>query len=707
MVEGDTLVEPRISVVILGQQSDGLPLTIDAIRRGETSGIEVLVVRGEGFSRGDDHEAIPSDVKHVSCNESSLAAACNEGLRAAAGDLVAFVSTGWYPGPTWLKRLSCPFADDEVAASGGPVLGPDGVTVAAACWIVDSFAALSRSTTVPPFDYWSSPFSDVSVCPIPGNSIFRRARLVEVGGFDERYAGPLAFVDVCRRLLDRGWVVRPIAVAAVFQHSHASGESIGQPSDANDIVLYGLTHALPRHSFADVARRVASLEVVEPAADEAKDLDRGFEQWKQSPAGTRRASWLDDAGPAFVPCELRRPARRRLHVCYVAQEWLPVHNGVARLVHARASGLAARGHLVRVLTMTEDALSVALEDGIWVHRIPTTDHPPPDVIMPPRLWNRSASVLDELVRISEDQAIDVVDVPNWDVEGYATIIDGRFRTVLGLHSGVAAYVATDARFSADDPIVQEVLDAERTCYQQADAFIAATDAIVAEIEQGFDVTFPRHRLALVPHGLPQLDPASESGSPAADDRELEVLFVGRLEARKGIDTLLEAIPIVLEATPDVRFTIVGDDTISSPRGSTFRREFEHSPIGQRLADRVTFTGIVDDDELTKRYELCDVFVAPSRFESFGLILLEAMRLGKPVVAGDAGGMREVIGDDGAGILVEPGDPEALARVLISLLRDTDLRGAVGAAGRRRFDERFTLERMTAGIEAFFLELVQT
>ena len=100
-------------------------------------------------------------------------------------------------------------------------------------------------------------------------------------------------------------------------------------------------------------------------------------------------------------------------------------------------------------------------------------------------------MLDELARIDVHHPIDVVDVPNWDVEGYATIIDGRFTTVLGLHSGVAAYVATDPRFSADDPIVKEVLEAERTCYRRADAFLAASGAVVDEIEQGFGVSFPR------------------------------------------------------------------------------------------------------------------------------------------------------------------------------------------------------------------------
>ena len=117
-----------------------------------------------------------------------------------------------------------------------------------------------------------------------------------------------------------------------------------------------------------------------------------------------------------------------------------------------------------------------------------------------------------------------------------------------------------------------------------------------------------------------------------------------------------------------------------------------------------FTGIVDDDELLRSYQTCDVFVAPSRFESFGLILLEAMRLAKPVIAGDAGGMREVVGQGGAGVLVPPGDVAALVQAIVSLLRDPLRRRAIGEAGRHRFEQRFTLERMTDGIEAFLGDL---
>ena len=400
-----------------------------------------------------------------------------------------------------------------------------------------------------------------------------------------------------------------------------------------------------------------------------------------------------------------RPTGQRLHICDVVQEWLPGQlNGIARLIHARATGLAERGHTVRVLTRSSEAHRVDLEDGVWIHRVPTRQHVrPAGLTLPQGLWNHSASILDELRAIETSRAVDVVDVPNWDVEGLATILDGSFVTVLGLYTSLASYVAVDARFAEHDPTVRDVLDAERLCYERADAFLAASTAIVDEVEQAFGLSLPRDRLGLVPHGLPDVDRFEPCSRRA--DGSLDVLFVGRLEPRKGIDTFLDALPLIAGAVPHSRFTIVGDDAIVAPSGRTFREDFEKSEVGGRMAHVVEFAGVVDEEELAHRYAACDVFVAPSRFESFGLILVEAMRAGKPVVACDASGMREVIGDSGAGVLIPPGDRDALARAVIDLLRDAARRRSVGAAGRRRFEERFTRERMIDGVEAFLDRLV--
>jgi glycogen synthase len=89
--------------------------------------------------------------------------------------------------------------------------------------------------------------------------------------------------------------------------------------------------------------------------------------------------------------------------------------------------------------------------------------------------------------------------------------------------------------------------------------------------------------------------------------------------------------------PRLTFTIVGNDRVKGPKGPTYRELFEASEAGRRLGGGVRFTGVLVDDELLRRYAGCDVFVAPSRYESFGLILVEAMMFGKPVTACEVGG----------------------------------------------------------------------
>ena len=126
--------------------------------------------------------------------------------------------------------------------------------------------------------------------------------------------------------------------------------------------------------------------------------------------------------------------------------------------------------------------------------------------------------------------------------------------------------------------------------------------------------------------------------------------------------------------------MISNDTIRNDNGRTYREEFE---LGRQTPNyetaRVAFLGAVPDEELSRYYAGCDVFVAPSRHESFGLILLEAMREGKPVIAGDVGGMREVVEHEENGLLVSPTDAEELASAIRRLVESR--------ADRERFGRR--------------------
>ena len=247
------------------------------------------------------------------------------------------------------------------------------------------------------------------------------------------------------------------------------------------------------------------------------------------------------------------------------------------------------------------------------------------------------------------------------------------------------------------------------------AYLANSTSVINEIERCYDVELPRDHIALVPHGLPE---RRQVDAVPTSDGSVNVLFVGRLEHRKGIDTLLEAIPMVLARCPSATFTIVGDDSIPAPGGGTYRARFEADggvgpdarygtggagAVAAPTVGRVRFLGRLDDEELERHYAGCDLLVAPSRYESFGLVLLEAMRHGKAVVAGDTGGMRDIV--DGNGVLVPPGDADALASAVIDLLHERERRERLGARSLSLFAERYSDEHMVDGVERLYRQLV--
>lgn len=178
-------------------------------------------------------------------------------------------------------------------------------------------------------------------------------------------------------------------------------------------------------------------------------------------------------------------------------------------------------------------------------------------------------------------------------------------------------------------------------------------------------------------GAPDVEPLPQF----ADDRPT-VLFVGRLEKRKGFKFLLRAFIQTQRQIPDARLIVVGG---YETRTEVTYREF----AAEHGLQEVHFIGRVSDPELARYYASADVFCAPSiGFESFGIVLLEAMAAGVPVVASDILGYRTVLTQGSEGLLVPPEDSAALAAALVSLLSAPEVRARMGAAGRvtaKRYD----------------------
>jgi glycosyltransferase involved in cell wall biosynthesis len=211
------------------------------------------------------------------------------------------------------------------------------------------------------------------------------------------------------------------------------------------------------------------------------------------------------------------------------------------------------------------------------------------------------------------------------------------------------------------------------------------------------------RVAIVPHGIA---PAQNSDAAlAVPDGKLRVLYVGRIERRKGLDLVLRAILPLFGKFPGLTLDIVGAPVPAEADYATLIDGLREKLAARGEAARVTFHGHVDEATLCNHYAACDIFVAPSRFESFGLIAIEAMRFGKPVIAAQTGGLAEIVEPGSTGELFPADDIDALRHVLRGLVADAPRRARMGAQAARVFAERFTSSVMARNVECCIQDLL--
>ena len=179
-------------------------------------------------------------------------------------------------------------------------------------------------------------------------------------------------------------------------------------------------------------------------------------------------------------------------------------------------------------------------------------------------------------------------------------------------------------------------------------------------------------------------------------KEKVIGVVAKLWEGKGHETILEAAPQVIKEIPNVKFLFVGEGYL--------RETLETYVQELGLSDKVIFTGFRSDiPEITATF---DIALLVSLFEGMGRVLLEAMVLGKPVVATKVGGIVDVVKDGKTGILIPPRDADALAKAIITLLKDEELAQRMGETGKRRIDERFSAETMVKKITEVYEKLIE-
>lgn len=195
----------------------------------------------------------------------------------------------------------------------------------------------------------------------------------------------------------------------------------------------------------------------------------------------------------------------------------------------------------------------------------------------------------------------------------------------------------------------------------------------------------RDRVYLLPNTVAwAIDSGTALPKPPKSPRAMQLLSVCRLDAReryKGVETVIKALPQVLTGLPELEYVVVGS-------GSDLDRHIRlAASLG--VSNHVRFLGATDDANLRQCYQECDAFILPSDGEGFGIVYLEAMAHTKPVIAANSRAVPEVVKHGETGLLVEYGSVEQIAKAIETLGRDQTLSDEMGAAGRRRLQQKFT------------------
>lgn len=335
-----------------------------------------------------------------------------------------------------------------------------------------------------------------------------------------------------------------------------------------------------------------------------------------------------------------------------------------------------------------------------VYRIPTSaGHDATDFFS---LVKRTNPLLDQhadaLVRAAGPY--DLIHAHDWLVAPAACALKHRHKLPL-----VATIHATEWGRSRGHLVteMQRSIDGvERTLTHEAWRVICCSRFMAEEVQQVFQA--PADKLDIVPNGV---DPARFDRWNGADlrafrarfahpDEEL-LVYVGRIVAEKGADVLIEALPRVLARRPKVKAVLVGTGV--------------HLPALRARAERIApahvlFTGFVSDDDRDRLLKLADVAVFPSLYEPFGIVALEAMAAQAPVVAAAAGGLCEVVRDHETGILVKPGDADALAWGILLTLEHPEWTAARVANAYRTVREEFAWSRIARQTHAVYARVVR-
>ncbi|MEW6275154.1 MAG: glycosyltransferase family 4 protein [Bacillota bacterium] len=353
--------------------------------------------------------------------------------------------------------------------------------------------------------------------------------------------------------------------------------------------------------------------------------------------------------------------------------------GIAPHVYDLTSSLASLGEEIHLITCGEPGVPEYEQvNGVEVQRVNPYQISSPNFVT----WvaQLNVAMLERATQLLNDlEGAHLIHAHDWLVAYAARALKHAYRLPL-----IATIHATEygRNYGLHNDIQRHISDVEWWLCYESWRVICCSRYMKNEVRYVFQV--PEDKIRVLANGV---EPArfvfrqhrTNRNFYAAPDEQI-VFYIGRLVREKGVQVLLDAVPKILAHCPKTKFIIAGK--------GPYEGELRHQANRLGIAQRVYFTGYIDDDVRNSLYSWADAAVFPSLYEPFGIVALEAMAAQTPVVVSDTGGLSEIITHGVNGLKAYPGNSNSLADMVIWLLKDAVLRERLRAAAFRKIQKEF-------------------
>ncbi len=388
-----------------------------------------------------------------------------------------------------------------------------------------------------------------------------------------------------------------------------------------------------------------------------------------------------------------------MRIAMISREYPPDTGwgGIATHVYHLAQGLKTIGHDVEVFALSsKNTEQSCVEGGIMVHRVGVHNHAHQDHLVREcsnealdeihkciphvrYVLNASVALWNKFEQVHIRQPFEVVDTPELFADSLFVALKRNVPLVIRLYTPHAKFIADQLNNINPSLDHEAVAMLERLALYQCDLITSPSHDLAGWVAKDLNYPLERIKIAGDPMDCQHFCPEGEAAIQAPD--KIKVLFIGRLEQRKGVHYLIDAIPQVVRNNPRVHLYLLGADTMTGPRGTSVLAELKSKLQQSGCANHVTFIPPVKHLEVASYIRSADICVVPSLYDNAPFTCLESMACGKAVIGTDAGGTAELLKHGGVGLVVPARDADALADAILNFANNEEKRLEFGRKAR--------------------------